>query len=124
MVKWNLLSPSDCGEFLLTLFSLEVPPSEMSLYLRSWKFDLHIADDIFRKKWEEVEMFQGDLNTANVNPLLGALLCAHSHRLPCRRIPNTGRSTHRAHTRNLASRLHKAERSRRAALLNHRKPGV
>lgn len=47
-------------------------------------------------------MFQGDLNTANVNPLLGALLRAHSHRLPCRCIPNTGRSTHRAHTRNPA----------------------
>lgn len=60
MVKWNLLSPSDCGEFLLSLLSLEVPPSEMSLYLRSreisWKLDLHIAEDIFRKKQEEVEM--------------------------------------------------------------------
>lgn len=40
--------------------------------------DLHIAEDIFRKKWEEVEMeedgssvFQGDLKTANVNPLWG-----------------------------------------------------
>lgn len=54
MVKWNLLSPSDCGEFLLSLFSLEAPPSEMSLYLRSreisWKLDLHIAEDSFRKK--------------------------------------------------------------------------
>lgn len=114
MEKWNLLSPSDCGR--LFLFSLEVPPSEMFLYLKKLRNKLEIGfthswrhfSERNGRKWrwgKTAPVSQGNLHTVKINPLPWSLLYAHSHRFPCRCTHNTGRSTHRAHTRNPASWL-------------------
>lgn len=118
------------------LFSLEVPPSEMFPYWRSWeiswKADLHITEDIFQKEiggnggvggWAPV--FGGDLHRINRKALPSTLLYAFSHRPPCECIPNTERFYLQSTPQNPASRLHKAERtSSQAHCWTTKKPGI
>lgn len=115
--------------WMVFLFSLEVPPSEMFPYLGSWEIswraDLHKTEDIFQKEIRG----NGDAGrqllcsevicTGLSEALFPVLSCMSSHRLPCGCIPDTERFYPQSAPQKPASRLHKAERTSRSSRLDH-----